>query len=57
MQMGEIKLVIVDAAQTKPVLENIPVIENSPVLLGHKTRSQNARFTEQGRTLLPKVVA
>jgi Family of unknown function (DUF5681) len=46
VQIGEIKLVIVDAGQNKPVLENIPVIENSPVLLGNKTRSQNARFIE-----------
>jgi Family of unknown function (DUF5681) len=56
-QISEIKLVIVEAAHTKPVLENIPVIKNSPVLLGNKTRSQDARFIEQDRTPLPKVVA
>jgi Family of unknown function (DUF5681) len=54
VQLSEIKLIIVEAAHTKPVLENIPVIKNSPVLLGNETRSQNVRFIEQGPTPLPK---
>lgn len=48
-------------AKLQPVIQ-INVIESQPekqaeLRLGNKTRSQNARFMEQGGTPLPKVVA